>query len=467
MRMWSVVLVGLVSLACGCAAGFKELEIPEEEAVYDAPLEEIWPGVRQFFTDHRLSFREDPGNFRLQTEWREEFGGSRVAGFWHRYLVVGQRETPTRAKVWVIRVTRSANQTLSRAGRELDWGINRAVGSGGGGGEASSGAPGGSMLSIEDLADNTDKPVGDIAIMNGSAQSSRDLVMEWKVHRAVAPRLAKQEPAAPKTQTLSLPVPLPSLAVECGQSIIGLYAQAKAGHVLLLGELHGTQEVPRFVAQAACQSASNGLPVTVGLELPVEHQERVAAFVRSAGTPEDLARLLEADFWRNPYADGRSSEAIVNVLEQLRRLRAQGQDVDVFVFDHPLLKGQPHEDRMAGTVLARLQAEPQRLFLVVTGNIHARTTRGVPWDKDFQPMGARVAQAHPTVVGLDVAYASGTAWICSVEGARQKLVCGERPAKGKDNGDRFFVHLFGKRSRDGYHGVFYVGPITASPPAVR
>ena len=64
--------------------------------------------------------------------------------------------------------------------------------------------------------------------------------------------------------------------------------------LLLLGELHGTQEVPRFVAQAACQSASNGLPVTVGLELPVEHQERVAAFVRSAGTPEDLARLMEA-----------------------------------------------------------------------------------------------------------------------------------------------------------------------------
>ncbi|MFY0528803.1 hypothetical protein ACN28I_38470 [Archangium gephyra] len=111
--------MGLLFLLAGCAAGLNGWGIPNEEAIYDAPLEELWPSVRRFFTDNQLPFREDKGSFVLQTEWREEFGGSKVAGYWHRYLVLGKRETPTRGKVWIIRITRSANRTLASAGDEL------------------------------------------------------------------------------------------------------------------------------------------------------------------------------------------------------------------------------------------------------------------------------------------------------------------------------------------------------------
>ncbi len=41
--------------------------IPNEEAIYDVPLEEVWPSVRQFFTDSKLPFREDKGSFVLET----------------------------------------------------------------------------------------------------------------------------------------------------------------------------------------------------------------------------------------------------------------------------------------------------------------------------------------------------------------------------------------------------------------
>ncbi|KFA94083.1 hypothetical protein Q664_04730 [Archangium violaceum Cb vi76] len=54
-----------------------------------------------------------------------------------------------------------------------------------------------------------------------------------------------------------------------------------------------------------------------------------------------------------------------------------------------------------------------------------------------------------------------------MEGSKQKLDCGVRPTRGKDNGDRFFVHRFDKPNKDGDHGIFYVGSVTASLPAER
>ncbi|WNG60896.1 ChaN family lipoprotein [Archangium gephyra] len=463
MRSVRLFSVGLMLLLAGCATGPKGSGIPDEEAIYDVPLEELWPSVRQFFTDNQLAFREDPGNFVLETEWREEFGGSKVAGFWHRYLVLGKRETPTRGKLWIIRVTRSAGRTLSTAGDELDWGVNRTVGQGPGATDASG-------WSMEDQAEFQGRPIGENSIVAGSAQGSRDLVMEWKVFHAVAPTLARKAPDGKETEVAKAEAPevktVPALAVECGMPIIGLPPEVKPGGVMLLGELHGTQEVARFVAQGACQTASNGTPVTVGLELPVENQQRVATFIRSAGSEDDWLKLMEAPFWRNPYQDGRSSEAMANLLEQLRQLRAQGLDVDAFVFDHPGLKGQEHEDAMAATVLSRVRQAPGRFFLVMTGNIHARSIIGLPWDNIYRPMGVLLSGKVESLLSLDMAYNSGSAWICAVEGGAQ-VECGVRPARGKDNGNRFFVHRFEQRNKAGYHGFFYVGPVTASLPAVH
>lgn len=44
--------------------------------------------------------------------------------------------------------------------------------------------------------------------------------------------------------------------------------------------------------------------------------------------------------------------------------------------------------------------------------------------------------------------------------------CGVKQAKGNDNGDRFFVHVW-DGDKNGFNGIFYVGPVTASLPAVR
>ncbi|RKH39389.1 hypothetical protein [Corallococcus sicarius] len=468
--LWlSFVLLGLV-VAC---AGRQEPETPDYEAIYDVPLDEMWPSVREYFKDAGLSYREDKGSRVLQTEWKEEFGGSKIAGYWHRYMVIGKRETPTKSKLWIIRITKTVNRALSRPGKELEWGVSRSIGPAGGRdtgapGDASSTSGGNFGVTFEDDQDRFDFPRGENGFYAESGQGTRDLNMEWKVFRGIAPKLAKKEAAVPVKLAARAPGAKEAPAfTECGQTIIGLKKQVKPGGVVLLGELHGTQEVPRFIAQSVCQLVTSGTPVSLGLELPLENEARVKRFLESKGEEADWLQLMESPFWRSPYPDGRGSEAVANMLEQLRQLRAQGLDVTAFVYDHPKLNGQKREDALAATVLSQVKAAPTRLHLVMSGNVHSRTAQGLPWDKGYRPMGWLLKEQLEDVIALDMAYDSGSAWICAADQKGRKLDCGVKATKGKDNGDRFFVHVWGSPNAEGYHGVFYVGRVNASEPAIQ
>ncbi len=456
---WLSLLL-VVGWALGGCAGRQDLETPDYEAIYDLPVEELWPRVREYFTDAHLPYREDRGSLVLETEWKQEFGGSKISGFWHRYLVLGKRETPTTSKLWIIRITKTVNKALSQPGKGIDWGVGRGVGLNGGD------ALGDDAISAEDVEDRLTFPAGEHAFYMESGQGTRDLTLEWRVFRGIMPKLARKQAVSAEQAVAKAPGAKDApVFTECGQSILGLKKLAKAGGVLLLGELHGTQEVPRFIAQSVCQLVTAGIPVTVGLELPVENEARITTFLQSEGGEVDWLKLMDAPFWRSPYPDGRGSEAVANMLEQLRHLRAQGLDVAVFVYDHPKLSGQPREDALTQTVLAQVKATPRRFHLVVSGNVHPRTAKGLPWDTQYKPMGYLLKDQLEDVTVLDMAYDSGTAWICAADQQERKLDCGVKEAKGRDNGDRFFVHVWDS-PRDGYHGVFYVGHVTASEPAI-
>ncbi len=468
----SVLLVGGL-LGCSSRPVLLRMD-PQEEAVYEHPLEEVWPSVHAWLRNGGFQYREDAAHFVMQTEWREEFAGSLIAGYWHRYTIVGKREGPARSRVLIIRTSRSPNGAPSYAAKQPDWDASRTPGPG------NDGLPGGELRPEEyDVRTPASEPklrfvpqdsVSGVVLPEGigaageSLQGARDFGMEWAMRDVIVPELdARKKGLEGRTLAATKQEPGTS-TIECGMSIIGLSGQTAKGRVMLLGELHGTREVPRFVALSTCQVASRGTPVTVGLEMPVENQERVRRFIASAGTEHDRALLMESPFWRSPYPDGRGSEAVAQLLEQLRWLRAQGLDVEVFVFDHPELQGEAREAAMARSVLSQVEAGPERFFLIATGNLHPRTRPGVPWDLGYRPMGYMLARQLPSLVSLDVAFASGSAWICAVG---DTLECGERPTKGQDHGDRFFVSLFREPSEAGFHGVFYVGAVSASPPAVR
>ncbi|HEX5749326.1 MAG TPA: hypothetical protein VFZ09_24060 [Archangium sp.] len=450
MRRMAFGCLLLLAALAGCSGRFVDFA-PEEEAIYEYPLDEVWPQVRTYFSSRGFVYREVPGGAQLETEWREEFMSSRIAGYWHRYMVIAKPEGSNRCKLIITRESRSMNKALQAPGAELVWGVD----------SRSEDNPLGVGSDVaRQMAMQTVN--GDNAVLGESQQTARDMVLEWKVFKSIAPALQKD---AKKSSESPDVVVTKEADIECGVPVLGLGKLARAGNVVLLGELHGTQQVPHFLAQSACQVATQGIPVTVGLEIPAVYQERLETFVASAGTEQDWAKLMEIPFWRSPYPDGRNSEGVVYLIEALRKLRRQGLDVRVFSFDHPALQGDAREEAMAATVQDVAGRSKKRALLVLSANLHPRQVKGLPGAPDYRPMGLRLAEQFPHVYSLDIAYDSGTAWICAMT-RQQQLDCGVTRTKGEDNGDRYFVQLFGGKNRHGYHGFYYVGAVSASLPAV-
>jgi len=265
------------------------------------------------------------------------------------------------------------------------------------------------------------------------------------------------------TSCASLPGPSPRGAPACGAE---LPARALApGAALLLGEVHGTRELPALFGELVCDAALHGAEVLVGLELPGSERERVERFLASDGGERARAALLEGPFWRRAYQDGRSSEAMAALLERLRQLRAGGLRLAPLLFDAE----QPGPDRdrhMAEAIAAGLRARPGAALLALTGNFHARARPGAPWNPAQPWMGAHLRQAGIRVLGFDLAgELAGSAWICTGESASD---CGARPWRVRrplPDGRRRGAALLAEETPEGYAGLWVAESLTASPPA--
>lgn len=201
------------------------------------------------------------------------------------------------------------------------------------------------------------------------------------------------------------------------QPVPGLDEILQSGTVLLLGEMHGTVEGPRFLSNAVCRALGRDLQVTVGLEIPIQEDASVERFLKSADQADDVSRLLSSGFWSREYQDGRSSLASV------------------------------------------IAAEPDRLFLVLTGNLHNRLAKS----GSQEPMGYRVSRETTAkrVISLNMGHQGGSAWVCfgahSSDCGKQRLAGSAARSEG--------IELFEEAGQTAYSGRYYVGKINASPPA--
>ena len=100
---------------------------------------------------------------------------------------------------------------------------------------------------------------------------------------------------------LSLPLFFPIFISGCASekcpTISGLDALLHSKKVLLLGEIHGTQEAPEFLYKIICNALNKNLTVTLGLELPPTDQKGVELFLQSKGKKADRDQLLNLSFW--------------------------------------------------------------------------------------------------------------------------------------------------------------------------
>ena len=471
----ALAALALLALGSGCAlADYLHLRGSPQRTAFDRSLPEVWPLVAGYFDKQGLKVQNDRVHFVLQTDWQERFAGSKQAVTWERFTVMGKPLGEGRSQLWVLRTTLSANPALAEPGGLARFGRSLRPRSGNTNAEGNVGES--AAVSDVDRAleemEVLSRPAGDTGLVAESARTGRDSEEERKLFEYVKPELAR----APKmtkaavAAALREPPPTPAALARCGENVAGLRRLAGPGAVLLLGEgVHGTEEAPRFVGRLACHLASAGVPVTVVVEVPVRLQGSLDDFMDSDGGPYAQQALVATPFWRTPYPDGRSSEAMAHLLEELRTLRAGGLDVALLAYDHPQLQGDAREEAMAQRLLGVVEGVPGRATVVLTGNLHARIAKGGTWGPEAQSVGYRLAQALPRVTSLDMAYATGAAWICAPtrSGDPTRPDCGVKPAKGRITGTLPFVRTFDEVSGDGFHGYFFVGQVHPSPPAVR
>jgi uncharacterized iron-regulated protein len=181
---------------------------------------------------------------------------------------------------------------------------------------------------------------------------------------------------------------------------------------VIVGERHGTREIPAFFADLVCQ-VSQSSPVVVGLEIEAHQQAAIEAYLLSDGSPASRAALLREDHWRNP--DGRASAAMFALLERVRLLRRSGRQITVLAFMVAAPDPDARERGMAEAWMRALRAHPRARLLALVGWVHAET----------QPIGFSPAAASylPPAQRLTLSYVPADA----APGARR--IMASAPAK--------------------------------------
>lgn len=238
----------------------------------------------------------------------------------------------------------------------------------------------------------------------------------------------------------------------------------REGRVLMLGEWHGTNELPRLAGDLLCAVAGSGLETRLGLEMPWTDQDRIDAFLHSDGGLAARDALLSGSkLWG--FNDGRSSTAVYDLLDRARLMVLRGVKVSVFAFDITASDGWDGRDgKMAAAVAKDLSAHPSAAYVISVGNFHARTAR--PSDASTPPlMGGALKARGLDIFSLDWAGPAGSAWYRNPAGQTGVGPVGPyNMSKAGQLEAGQVIELFEAPSPQGFDGLYHASALTPALP---
>jgi hypothetical protein len=249
----------------------------------------------------------------------------------------------------------------------------------------------------------------------------------------------------------------------------GLDAVLSPKHLVLFGEIHGTAEAPAVFSSAVCRALEQGHEVSVGLEFNRDQAEALRIYLASEGNKAVVEGLLHSPFWSRAMQDGRSSVAMLDMVEHLRQLQHRYPTLSVFVLYEQIdsaAAGATPDEIMANRVRLERVRRPQALMLVLVGNYHTRLrsegteTPAPPNARNApKPMGGLLADLSPLSILLQPN--GGSAWICTPECRIQTLATHQDLRTGSSTAYRVL-------DKDAlYSAALSIGSTTASPPAIQ
>jgi hypothetical protein len=176
---------------------------------------------------------------------------------------------------------------------------------------------------------------------------------------------------------------------------------------VLVGEMHGTTESPVVFRDLVCTATSNKRPIVVGIERSTREQPAIDAFMAPGNHEAATSALLTERGWK--VFDGRSSRAMLMLLEGLRALKLKGQISEVVAFDDTRAgeSDAQGEQRMASALIAAADRRANALVIALTGNLHA--SKKLIAEFGSYPLMAMLLPAAQTV-SLLVTDKGGEAW---------------------------------------------------------
>ena len=225
----------------------------------------------------------------------------------------------------------------------------------------------------------------------------------------------------------------------------GLYAK---GRIVLIGELHGTREMPALFGDFVCHALERGFTVRVGLEQSPAVGALLVKYLASRGDRAERVQVLAP---RAASKDGTTSEAMADLFETLRTLSQATHRLSTFVF-----ATKAADDAVYADNIAREQ-DPQTLTLVLIGNGHSTKKRDAP--SDPPPVGEilRARKLDLRTVRLD--FTRGTAFTRGLDGP------GVHDRGAGDGSPPFATLRPAKPPLDDHDLAITVGEIHASPLA--
>ncbi|MDY0744183.1 hypothetical protein SNE35_06685 [Paucibacter sp. R3-3] len=209
--------------------------------------------------------------------------------------------------------------------------------------------------------------------------------------------------------------------------------------VFVVGEMHGTAEVPVFVGGLVCSLLQAGRPVMLALERPSSEQAALDRYIESDGSEAERQALLGQGMWVWPMQDGRNSRAMLALIESVRVLRRAGQPIGILAMQHQADPRLPRDRRamvlahdLASRMNDRLMADSIAAFfaehgdytvVAFAGDYHTATVAPTGTGPGYRPMAQVLEEFLPIfVVGL-ASTEPGTVWMCS-----RSNDCGVHPA---------------------------------------
>jgi len=239
--------------------------------------------------------------------------------------------------------------------------------------------------------------------------------------------------------------------------------------LVLIGEAHGTNEAPAFTLDLVKSLAREG-PVTVGLEFPRDLEPQVNKFVQTG----DRAILWALPFFRErDQHSGRASQAVIQMLRELKNIRG----VKIFCYDLPTTAkaGVKRDTEMARAIYLHMKEHKKPFYVVLSGNIHSRLSKGFPGNSEYPTMGSELLSLSRGKIGLGtvtnimVRSYEGTAWQCWSQSGSEKPDCGYKILKPFNSLYSASVKhpnyfLFESEMVDGHRMTVFFRKVTASMP---